>query len=146
MGSRTLGKCFCCPKPRCHPLGNAGATTRRDCLGDSGSRQAGSTKTALAQHVVESLSRVPLFCDPVDCSPLGSSVHGISQARIVNCHFLLQGIFPTQGLNEPTSPALAGGFFATEPPGKPLAQHRCTLKTHRPGDFLGGPVVKTLHI
>ena len=25
----------------------------------------------------------PILCDPVDCSPLGSSVHGISQARIL---------------------------------------------------------------
>ena len=25
-----------------------------------------------------------LFCDPVDCSPLGSSVRGISQARILD--------------------------------------------------------------
>ena len=40
-------------------------------------------------------------CDPMDCSPLGSSVHGILQARIVGvgCRYLLQGIFPTQGLN-----------------------------------------------
>ena len=31
----------------------------------------------------------------------------------VSCHFLLQEIFPTQGLNPPSpaSPALAGGFF-----------------------------------
>jgi len=36
----------------------------------------------------------------------------------VGCHFLLQGIFLTQGLN-PHPPALAGGFFTTEPPGKP---------------------------
>ena len=37
----------------------------------------------------------------MDCSPLGSSVHGVSQARIpeMGCHFLLQGIFPTQGWN-----------------------------------------------
>ena len=35
----------------------------------------------------------------------------------MGCHFLLQGIFPTQGLKQ-TSPALAGGFFTTEPPGK----------------------------
>ena len=26
----------------------------------------------------------PTFCDPIDCSPLGSSVHGISQARILD--------------------------------------------------------------
>ena len=32
------------------------------------------------------------------CSLPGSSVHGIFQARMC-CHFLLQGIFPTQGLN-----------------------------------------------
>ena len=30
-----------------------------------------------------SLSHVQLVCDPVDCSPPGSSVHGISQARIL---------------------------------------------------------------
>ena len=29
------------------------------------------------------LSRVQLFCDPIDWSPPGSSVHGISQARIL---------------------------------------------------------------
>ena len=35
---------------------------------------------------------------PRGCSPPGSSVHGILQARRrVGCHALLQGIFPTQG-------------------------------------------------
>ena len=34
------------------------------------------------------------LCDPMDCSPSGSSVHRISQARLLeDCHFLLQGIF-----------------------------------------------------
>ena len=32
-------------------------------------------------------------------SPPGSSLPGIFQARILGCHFLLQGIFLTQGLN-----------------------------------------------
>ena len=27
----------------------------------------------------------PTLCDPMDCSPSGFSVHGISQARIVEC-------------------------------------------------------------
>ena len=31
----------------------------------------------------KSLSRVQLFCNPIACSPPGSSVHGISQARIL---------------------------------------------------------------
>ena len=37
----------------------------------------------------------------MDCSPPGSFVHGIFQARNtgVGCHFLLQGILPTQGSN-----------------------------------------------
>ena len=46
-------------------------------------------------------SRLTL-CNPMDCSPPGSSVCGISQARIldgVGCCFLLQGILLTQGLN-----------------------------------------------
>ena len=39
--------------------------------------------------------------DPMDCSPPGSSVHGDSPGKNigVGCHALLQGIFPTQGLN-----------------------------------------------
>ena len=48
----------------------------------------------------QSLSHVQLFVTPMD-SPPGSSVHGILQARILKwgCHFLLKGIFPTQGSN-----------------------------------------------
>ena len=39
--------------------------------------------------------------DPVACSPPGSSVHGDSPGKKteVGCHALLQGTFPTQGLN-----------------------------------------------
>ena len=48
---------------------------------------------------VQLLSCVQLFCDPVDCSPPGSSVHGIISARILEwaAIILLQGIFLTQG-------------------------------------------------
>ena len=35
----------------------------------------------------------------MDYSLPGSSVHGILQARILECHFLFQGIFLAQGLN-----------------------------------------------
>ena len=37
----------------------------------------------------------------------------------MGCHFLLQGIFATQGSN-PCLLQLAGGFFTSEPPGKSL--------------------------
>ena len=41
------------------------------------------------------------LCSPMDCSSPGSSVHGIFLGKNigVGCHFLLQGIFPTQGSN-----------------------------------------------
>ena len=40
-------------------------------------------------------------CDPVDRSPSGSSVYGNYPGKKtgVSCHALLQGIFPTQGVN-----------------------------------------------
>jgi len=55
----------------------------------------------------------------MDCSPPGSSVCGISQEEYWNgLPFPSPGDFPDPG-NEHMSPALAGGFFTTEPPGKP---------------------------
>ena len=42
----------------------------------------------------------PTIWNPVDCSLPGSSVHGILQARILECfHSLLQGIFLIQSSN-----------------------------------------------
>ena len=40
----------------------------------------------------KSLSSVPLFCNPMDCSQLGSSVHGILQARILEWIALPQSV------------------------------------------------------
>ena len=41
------------------------------------------------------------LCDPMDCSPPGTSVHGDSPGKNtrVSSHVLLQGISPTQGEN-----------------------------------------------
>ena len=43
----------------------------------------------------------PTLCDPMECSPQGSSVPGDSPGKNTEAgwHALLQGIFPTQGLN-----------------------------------------------
>ena len=43
----------------------------------------------------------PTFCSPMDCSPPGSSVHGILQARILEWVAISfsKGIFLTQGSN-----------------------------------------------
>ena len=56
----------------------------------------------------------------MDCSLPGSSVHEIYQARILDWVALSfsMGNLLDPGI-EPESPALAGRFFATEPPEKP---------------------------
>ena len=60
--------------------------------------------------------------DPMYCSPTGSSVHGILQARILEWAAISSSRGSFQPRIEPlshVSPALAGGFFTAEPPGKP---------------------------
>ena len=49
----------------------------------------------------KSLQSYSTLCNPKDCSPLSSSIHGNSPGKItgVGCHALLQGIFLTQGSN-----------------------------------------------
>ena len=62
------------------------------------------------------------LCNPVDCSLPGSSVHGTFQARIPEWVAISSSRASTRPGTKPESaaaPALAGGFFATEPPGKP---------------------------
>ena len=50
----------------------------------------------------------------------------------MDCHTLRQGIFPTQGSNPSplSSSKLEGGFFTTEPPGKPI-RHMKKIKKER---------------
>ena len=58
------------------------------------------------------------LCDPIDSSPPGSSVHGISQARILEWVAISSpGDLPNPGI-EPGSPALQAESVLTGPPGK----------------------------
>ena len=63
----------------------------------------------------KSLELCPTLCDLMDCSPPGSSVYGILQARILEW----VTISSSKGSTFPEAPALHGGFFTTEPLGKP---------------------------
>ena len=71
----------------------------------------------------KSLQLCPTSCHSVNCSPPGSSVHGVLQARIpgVGCQALLQGIFQTQGWNSHLLLLLHWqvGSLPLAPPGKP---------------------------
>ena len=63
------------------------------------------------------------LCNPKDCSPPGSSVHGIFPGKNngVGC-IPTPGDLPDPAIKpmSPAFPALAGGFFTTEPPAKPI--------------------------
>ena len=69
----------------------------------------------------------PTLCSPVDCSPLGSSVHGILQARILE--WVAMPFFRgSSGCRGQTCiscfSCTAGRFFTTEPPGKHSSQRQ----------------------
>ena len=57
------------------------------------------------------------LCNPRDCRLPGSSVHGISQARILEWVAISFSWYLPEPRIKPVSFALAGGFFTTEPPG-----------------------------
>ena len=61
----------------------------------------------------------PTLCNPMDCSPLGSSVRGDSPGKNtgVGCHVLLQGVFPTQQLNPGFCIENSGSLWWTGRPG-----------------------------
>ena len=70
--------------------------------------------------IVQSLSCVRLFCDPVDCSPPGSSVLVISQQENWSgLPFPSPGDLSNLGIKACIS-CIACGFVTTEPPGKSL--------------------------
>ena len=68
------------------------------------------------------LQSCPTLHDAMDCSRPGSFVHRILQARIlIWWPFPSSGDLPGPGIKPESlmSPALAGGFFTWELPGKP---------------------------
>ena len=81
----------------------------------------------------------PTLCDPMDCSPPGSYVHGFSRSEYWSgSPFPPPGDLPDPGIEPMSSmsPALGAGFFITEPPGhlapetKPRSGAECTFKIH----------------
>ena len=60
----------------------------------------------------------PALCDPMDYSPLGSSVHVILQARMLEWVVIPSpGDLPDPGI-EPVSPSLQADSLLSKPPGK----------------------------
>ena len=73
-------------------------------------------------HVCSIILSCPTLCNPMDCSPPGSSVRGALQARILGgLPFPPPGDLPDPWIEpvSPVAPTVAGRFFPTELPGKP---------------------------
>ena len=69
------------------------------------------------------LQSCPTLCGPMNCSLPDSSVHGILQARILGWAAMLSSrgsSQPRDGTCVSCDSCAAGGFFTTEPPGKPI--------------------------
>ena len=56
-----------------------------------------------------------ILCDPRDCSPQGSSVHGILQARILERVAIPFSRGSSQSKDQTWVSCIAGGLFTTEP-------------------------------
>ena len=71
----------------------------------------------------KSLQSCLTLCDPMDCSPPGSSVHGVLQARILEWVSMPYSRGPSRLRDQTWVSCIAGRFFTTEQPGKP-----CSIK------------------
>ena len=61
----------------------------------------------------------PTLCDPMGCSPPSSSIHGVSQGRILEWVAILFSMGSSQGRYWTCISSLADGIFTPKPPGNP---------------------------
>ena len=74
------------------------------------------SKNESESEVVQSC---PTLCDPMDCSPPGSSVHGILQVRILEWVTISFSRGSSQPRDQNQVSCIAGAL-TSEPPGKPI--------------------------
>ena len=72
---------------------------------------ATKSRTWLSKFHFHSLSHVWLFCNPMDCSPPASSVHGISQVRILEWVVICFSRGSSQPRDWTHISCISGGFF-----------------------------------
>ena len=97
-----------------NPVLRAGVQAEGWDLVYSGSQRG--ARTPVECICAQSLQSCLILCDPMDCSPPGSSVHGILLARILEWVAIPSSRAssrPRDRTSIPTFSALAGGFFTT---------------------------------
>ena len=77
-------------------------------------------RTKVKEQKEREIAQVCLtVCDPIDCSLPGSSVHGISQARILAWVAISFSSGSSRPGIKPKSPTLEADSLPSEPPGNP---------------------------
>ena len=69
-----------------------------------------------------------ILWDPMNCSPPGSSVQGISQTRILEWVAISSSTWSSRPRDWSHISCIAGIFFTTEPQGKPHIPYKYVLK------------------
>ena len=72
------------------------------------------------------------LCNPMDCSLLGSSVHGILQVRILEWLAIPFSMASSQPSDRTQVSSIAGRFFTNKPSQKPLISSRNLLYNNVP--------------
>ena len=108
-----------------HPKVTEGTVLR---LNSPRVRQVASSSVPWPQErYARSLQSCPTLCDPMDCSPPGSSVHGVLQARTLEWIAMPSSRGSSQLRYQTCISCIAGKFFADESSGKPRERQCATL-------------------
>ena len=81
----------------------------------------------------KSLQSCLTLCNPMECNLSDSSVHGISQGRILEWVAISFARGSFQPRDQIHISCIAGRFLTAEPPGKPLNRHTTIYKINRRG-------------
>ena len=88
----------------------------------------------------------PTLCDPMGCSPPGSSVHGILYARILEWVAMPYSRGSFQPRDQTWSPTLLADFLLSEPPGKPKFQLTKLIKYSNEEIILPNMKISSFHV
>ena len=95
-----------------------GGSKVNSCSSTGFSLRRGRWQVPLHDCLLSCVRRCLTLCDPRDCSPPGSTVHGIFLARILDWVAMPSSRGSSPPRIKPVS-CTAGGLFTPEPPGKP---------------------------
>ena len=109
------------PSSQTSQKSHLGQRTAENCTEfDSGSQVKKSPGSSLFVRACSVAKLCLTLCRPMDCSPPASPVYRIFQARILGWVAITLSRGSSQPKDQTHNSCIAGRFFTTEPPGRPL--------------------------